>query len=439
MDTSSWTVPQKSDYLLVRAEANGLEFNHRVIRPWSRDPGFYAVFSQFQPVIYGARGFHIPSRSSSHGLNNHFDKTWPMTFWTAGAAWNAQFYYDYWLYTGDRKFPAEKAVPFMKDAALFYEDFLFEGKDGKYVFSPSYSPENDAMNTKSQSCVGATMDAGLAKELLRNLIAACKELGIEPAGVKRWTAMLAKMPDYRINKDGAVAEWIDPNLEDNYAHRHASHLAALFDWMPPDVRANPGLIEGFQTAIEKKMEWRRKEVRREMAFGLVQLGQAATTLRDAKTAAEIIDWLANDYWTPALTSTHEPKSVFNVDICGGLPAVVIKTMLYSEPGLIDLLPALPSGWTKGRVEGLPTRTGILMKALAWDGKTITAMMNSTKGQAVILRLPGAIGSDKVTQGKATAETCEYPDRYRLTLPANEDIQIEVRLKLFSTVGFSKFL
>ncbi|TRZ89882.1 DUF885 family protein [bacterium] len=54
MDTSSWTVPQRSDYLLVRAEANGLEFNHRVIRPWSRDPGFYAVFGQFQPVVCGA-------------------------------------------------------------------------------------------------------------------------------------------------------------------------------------------------------------------------------------------------------------------------------------------------------------------------------------------------------------------------------------------------
>jgi len=378
--------------------------------------------------LYGARGFHVPSRSSSHGLNNHFDKTWPMTFWTAGAAWNAQFYYDYWLYTGDRKFLAEKAVPFMKDAVLFYEDFLFEGKDGKYVFSPSYSPENDAKNKGSQSCVNATMDAALAKELLRNLIAACRELGIEPEGVKRWTAMLAKMPDYRINMDGAIAEWIDPNLEDNYAHRHASHLAALFDWMPPDVRSNPGLIEAFKTAIEKKMEWRRKEERREMAFGLVQLGQAATTLRDAKTAAEIIDWLANDYWTPALTSTHEPKSVFNTDICGGLPAVVIKTMLYSEPGLIDLLPALPSGWPKGRVEGLPTRTGILIKALAWDGKTITATLNSVKNQAIILRLPGAIGSIQATLGKATAEIRKDPDRCRLTLPADEDVTIEVRLK-----------
>ena len=37
----AWPVDQKVDYLLVRAEMNGLDFYHRVLRPWSRDPGFY--------------------------------------------------------------------------------------------------------------------------------------------------------------------------------------------------------------------------------------------------------------------------------------------------------------------------------------------------------------------------------------------------------------
>ena len=37
----AWPVSQKVDYLLVRGEMNGLDFYHRVLRPWSRDPGFY--------------------------------------------------------------------------------------------------------------------------------------------------------------------------------------------------------------------------------------------------------------------------------------------------------------------------------------------------------------------------------------------------------------
>jgi hypothetical protein len=41
IDPSSWPVPQQVDYHLVRAEMNGLDFDHRVVRPWQRDPGLY--------------------------------------------------------------------------------------------------------------------------------------------------------------------------------------------------------------------------------------------------------------------------------------------------------------------------------------------------------------------------------------------------------------
>jgi len=38
---TSWPVSQQVDYHIVRAEMNGMEFQHRVLRPWSSDPGFY--------------------------------------------------------------------------------------------------------------------------------------------------------------------------------------------------------------------------------------------------------------------------------------------------------------------------------------------------------------------------------------------------------------
>jgi hypothetical protein len=41
IDPSGWPIPQQVDYHLVRAEMNGLDFNHRVLRPWERDPAFY--------------------------------------------------------------------------------------------------------------------------------------------------------------------------------------------------------------------------------------------------------------------------------------------------------------------------------------------------------------------------------------------------------------
>ena len=46
---------------------------------------------------------------------------------------------------------------------------------------------------------------------------------------------------------------------------------------------------------------------------------------------------------------HHPGNTFGVDVCGGMPAVMIKMLLYSEPGLVDLLPALPAQAATGAV------------------------------------------------------------------------------------------
>ena len=40
IDSKGWPVSRRIDWNLVRAEMNGLEFDHRVLRPWSRHPGF---------------------------------------------------------------------------------------------------------------------------------------------------------------------------------------------------------------------------------------------------------------------------------------------------------------------------------------------------------------------------------------------------------------
>lgn len=43
IDARSWPVAQRIDRELVRAEMNGLEFDHRVLQPWAKDPAFYRV------------------------------------------------------------------------------------------------------------------------------------------------------------------------------------------------------------------------------------------------------------------------------------------------------------------------------------------------------------------------------------------------------------
>lgn len=43
IDTSAWSIPHKVDWHIVNAEMNGYDFNQRILRPWARDPAFYAT------------------------------------------------------------------------------------------------------------------------------------------------------------------------------------------------------------------------------------------------------------------------------------------------------------------------------------------------------------------------------------------------------------
>jgi hypothetical protein len=43
LDPGAWPVSQQVDWHIVRAEMNGLDFDHRVIRPWANNPAFYVT------------------------------------------------------------------------------------------------------------------------------------------------------------------------------------------------------------------------------------------------------------------------------------------------------------------------------------------------------------------------------------------------------------
>jgi hypothetical protein len=42
-DTTGWALEQKVDYVLLLAEMNAFDFNCRILKPWVRDPSFYAI------------------------------------------------------------------------------------------------------------------------------------------------------------------------------------------------------------------------------------------------------------------------------------------------------------------------------------------------------------------------------------------------------------
>lgn len=351
--------------------------------------------------LYGTHGIHIPAQLTTRGAETDFGSTWCLTFWTGAAGWAANAFNDYYQYTGDQTFLRQHAYPFMKEAALFYEEFLTRKSNGKLVFLPSYSPENNPLGIEAQATINATMDVMIAKQLLRNCINAAQKLHTDPDKIKRWKTMLNQMPVYEVNEDGAIKEWLWPGLKDNYSHRHSSQLYGLYDGTDPDFIANPALLQAARVLIDKKMDFRKAEGGGEMAFGLVHLGAAAAHAGDAVAAAQLLGWLSTKYWTKGMGSYHNVKGLFNTDISGGLPYLVTQMLCSSMPGRIVILPALPKNWSKGEVNGLLLRGQITVESLAWNGGKVRLKLKSAINQKLEVMYQNSIIKVSLKAGKCT--------------------------------------
>jgi alpha-L-fucosidase 2 len=354
--------------------------------------------------LYDADGIFVPSRTSSSGKTYHYMEYYCHLFWFAGAAWTSQFFYDYWLYTGDEQVLKERTIPFMKESLEFYKDILIRDENGKYIIIPSYSPEIHPPGFHP-AAINATMDVAAIKQLLRNMISLAEEGWIEKDQVAEWQKMILDLPEYAIDEHGDLREWIWPEYGSNNQHRHASHLYPLFYEVDPEFKESPELQKAAIQSIENRLKYRREKNGAEMAFGLVQKGLAAAHLGDTAHAYECIDWLCNTYWSPSLTSYHDPGEIFNVDICGGLPAVVTEMLVQSSVNEIVLLPALPGQWPEGSLKGARARGGFVIDMDWQDARPVSVTVKSLLGRKSKLAFGDKV--EKVDLTKGESKTWEF--------------------------------
>ncbi|MCZ6821131.1 MAG: DUF885 family protein, partial [Calditrichaeota bacterium] len=73
IDTTAWSIAHQIDWYLVWAEMNGLDFAHRVKKPWSRSPAFYVWFYPSPTDVPEREGPNI------HGNIELPNYNWPLS------------------------------------------------------------------------------------------------------------------------------------------------------------------------------------------------------------------------------------------------------------------------------------------------------------------------------------------------------------------------
>jgi len=363
--------------------------------------------------IFGCRGIYIPAVTTpGEGLLQCLSPH--IIHWTGAAGWLAQHYYDYYLYTLDEEFLRQRALPFLYEAALFYEDFFVPGNDGYYISLPSQSPENTPGNYLKEgqsdgikTTINATMDFAIAKEVLSHLIEGAEITGTYLNEINKWKYMLEKIPPYQINEDGAVSEWMHPLFKDNYHHRHQSHLYPVFPGIEVTKDENPKLFKAFLKSVEKRFNMGLND---QTSWSLAHMANVYARMGEGDRSLECLDIISRSAVLNNFFTVHNDWRRMGVsldldfvpvqlDANMGWTAAVNEMLLFSTPGFIKLLPALPSRWRRGSINGLLCRGGIEV-SLMWDieKSSLYAELTSKRTQTIRLKFPNKIKrlSAKVT-------------------------------------------
>ncbi len=354
--------------------------------------------------------------------------------WTGGAGWLANYFHDHYLYTRDKTFLADRVVPLLKEVAAFYRDFLegTEDENGKVVFYPSVSPENSPItDIPEQSCwvvPNSTCEIAICREVLTNLIAACRELDIEKESIPQWEGLLERLPQYRINEDGALAEWSHPGLGDNYNHRHSSHLYPLYPSLEITEGKEPELFQACRAAVDKRLE---AGLGHKTAHGFLHVAFVAIRLKDPKLLWRTLTDLARlRFFNSSMISCHNPGlMIYNFDATFALPGVITEMLVYSEPGLLELLPALPQDkLPSGTLCGLLGRGGITVEMLHWNVKTARVILQLRSDTRQKVRLKSSLRCRQIKPLNDAAEGIEIThdkDGHCVELPANKSVRLQL--------------
>ncbi|WP_405577000.1 glycosyl hydrolase family 95 catalytic domain-containing protein [Streptomyces sp. NBC_01092] len=303
----------------------------------------------------------------------------------AGNAWLCTTLWEHYEYTGSREYLA-KIYPLLKGACEFWEARLLTitlpGTSKEVLVDDSdWSPEHGPQDAK-----GITYAQEVVWMLFGNYCTAAAELRRDTDFADTIASLRRKLYLPQVSPTtGWLEEWMSPDNLGETTHRHLSPLINLFpgDRIRPDGSTPADLVAGATALLTARgMEsfgwanaWRSLCWARlkdaDKAYQLIVNNLRPSTDGSNGTAFNLFD----------IYEVERGRGIFQIDANFGTPAAMVEMLLYSRPGHVELLPALPDAWAaSGFVEGVPVRGGFEVDLHWRDGRPTEARIRSVGGR-----------------------------------------------------------
>lgn len=351
------------------------------------------VYRDYTRTYFNADGLNVPGVCT---LDGH-----PLGGWIqysmsqSCGAWLAQHFYNHWKYSADSTFLAEKAYPFLQEAATFAEAITTVTPDGVRTLEISSSPEVFDNSAKAWFTDITNYDLALLRNLFEMTAEAADSLGL-PAESARWRGNAAAMPQPATASDGSLL--LAPGIPLDFSHRHFSHAMSIYPLgtvQPTRSEEERRIAEATVARLDSigPALW--------VGYSYSWLGALKARCRDGDGAADAIRTFAECFVSPNTfhlngDQSKSGKSLFTYrpfTLEGNFAAMAAlqEMLLQSHTGTIVLFPAIPDEWKDVSFTRFLARGGIEVSATLTDGKLHLLKLTNTTDRPVVV--PVSIGYD----------------------------------------------
>ncbi len=278
--------------------------------------------------------------------------------WPHGLGWNALHFTEHYKFTGDEQFLRDRAYPMLKEASMFYLDYLTPHPEtGQLVAGPDTSPENRYSGPDGNDytlSMGASMSQQIIWETFTATLEAAEALGIDDTFVTEVRQAREQLYLPHMASDGRLMEWMEEFDEPQPGHRHMSQLFAVHPGRQYNRVDSPEMLDAARKSIDHRLAnggghtgWSRAWIINFFArFG------------DGNKAHENVVALLAKSTYPNLLDAHPPFQIDgNFGSTAGIAEMLLQSHVQHDPPHgafeIELLPALPTNaWPAGSVTGL---------------------------------------------------------------------------------------